>query len=126
MAGGSKNHEVSARVEGLYNPAFSIEKFLPLLFGIVAPLAQGLQVVPVHHQRPVTVVPLDMVHNLGTAAAERACRVQAQELSPQSLPLARIAALAAVWSPGVMAAASGTDTVTLAATEAASGHNSTT
>ena len=91
----------------------------------MAPLAQGLQVVPVHHQRTVAVVALDMVHHLGTAAAEGTGWVQAQELSPQCFPLAGVAALAAVWSLRIMAAASGADAVTLASAEAASGHNGT-
>lgn len=91
----------------------------------MAVLAERLQVVPVHHQRHVAVVALDMVHHLGHGAAESTGRVQAQELGPQGFPFARIAALAAVRALGVMAAASGTDTVTLAATERVSGHNNT-
>lgn len=101
-------------------------QFKTLLIGIVAALAQCLQIAPVHHHRAVAVVALDVVHHLGAAAAECTARVQTQELCAERLPFARVAALAAVRTPGIVTAAPSTDAVTLAGAEAASGHNGTT
>lgn len=89
----------------------------------MAVFAEGLQVVPVPEQRRVPLVRLDVVNVFASGAAEGAERVQADELSPQGLPLARIAALAAVGPLGIVAAASGAYGVPLASTDHASGHD---
>jgi len=89
----------------------------------VAVFAEGLQVVPVPEQRRVPFVRLDVVNVFAGGTAEGTEGVQADELSPQGLPLARIAALAAVRPLSIVATASGAYSVPLASADHASGHD---
>lgn len=85
--------------------------------------AEGLQVVPIPEQRRVPLVRIDVVNVFAGITAEGTERVQADELGPQDLPLARVAPLAAVGPLGIMAAASGAYGVPLASTDHTSGHD---
>jgi hypothetical protein len=99
--------------------------FDTLLDAVVAVFAEGLQVVPVPEQRRVPLVRLNVVNVFAGSPAEGTGRVQAKELSPKGLPLARIAALAAIGPLGIVATASGAYGLALASADHTSGNDLT-
>lgn len=106
-----------------FNRFFCEGPLLSLLYTVVAVSAEGLQVVPVPEQRRVSLVRFDVVDVFAGGTAEGTEGMQADELSPQGLPPARIAALAAVGPLGIMATATGAYGVPLASADHASGHD---
>lgn len=55
-----------------------------------------------------------MIHYAAPGPTERTGGVQTQEFGAQGFPLTRVTALAAVWPPGIVAAASGARAFNLA------------